>query len=125
MLRSVLGFLVGGLLAASAAAAAFFCFYSLPKTPDPRDHTGEAFALLMLVVLVSGGFIGRRGFSADFVSDLLWPVGTVYGIVVFICLLSGISFGEASIMIAFASVGVFASAAGSLLLRKRFRPQGG
>jgi len=125
LLRSVLGFLTGAFLADCAIAAIFFSFYSLPATDDPRNHTGEAFALLMLVMGVAGGFIGSRGLSADFMSDLLWPVGLVYGIVIFLCMLSSLSFGEAAIMVGFASVGVAASATGALLLRKKFPPQAG
>lgn len=121
-MRNVIGFLIGMVLGSGAAALTFLCFYSLPAEPDPRNHNGEAFAILVLVMAICGGFIGHRGFTADFFSDLLWPVGVVYGIIMFLCLLSSISFGEIAIMIGLASAGVLASAAGSILLRKWFPP---
>jgi hypothetical protein len=98
-------------------------FYPLPAVPDPHNHTGEALALLVLVMFFCGGFIGRRGFSADFISDL-WPsVITAFAIVLFLCILPGLSFDEIAKMVGFASVGIVTSAAASLLLQRWFPPK--
>src|SRR5438477_13074239 len=69
LLRDVVGFVVGGLAAAVAAALIFLAFFPLPE-PKPTDHTREALGVLVLVVFFSGGFIGRRPFRAVFWSDL-------------------------------------------------------
>jgi hypothetical protein len=123
LLRDVLGFLVGGLVAAFSSGLVLVSFYPLPAVPDPHNHTGEALAILVVVMLFCGGFIGRRGFSADFVSDL-WPtVLTAFGVVVFLCILPGLDFDEIAKMVGFASVGIITSAAITLLLQHWFPPK--
>ena len=123
LLRDVIGFLVGGLLAAVASGVVLVLFYPVTAMPDPHNHTGEALALLVFVMFFCGGFIGRRGFSADFVSDL-WPsILTSFAIVLFLCILPGLDFYEITKMVGFASVGIIASAAASLLLQRWFPPK--
>jgi len=123
LLRDVLGFLVGGVLAAVASGVVLVLFYPLPAVPDPHNHTGEALAMLVLVMFFCGGFIGRRGFSADFISDL-WPsVITAFGVTLFLCVLAGLSFDELAKMLGFATVGIVTSAAMSLLLQRWFPPK--
>jgi hypothetical protein len=119
LLRDVVGFVAGGLAAAVAAALVFLAFFPLPE-PKPTDHAREALAVLVLVV---GGFIGRRAFSADFWSDL-WPsVITSYVVIGFLCLISSLDFSEAAPMIGFASAGIVTSAVLLLLLGRRFPPK--
>lgn len=122
LLRDLVGFIVGGLVAAVASALVFLAFFPLPE-PKPTDHTREALAVLVLVVFFCGGFIGRRVFSADFWSDLLPSVVTSYVVIGFLCLLSGLDFSESAPMIGFASAGIVTSAVVLLLLGRRFPPK--
>jgi hypothetical protein len=123
LLRDVVGFIVGGLVAAVASAFVFLCFFPLPPNPKATDHTREALAVLVLVVFFCGGFIGRRGFSADFWSDL-WPsVITSYVIIGFLCLFSGLDLSESAPMIGFASSGIVTSAIVLVFLGRYFPPK--
>ena len=116
------GFCIGGLSAAVVSALVFLAFFPLPE-PKPTDHTREALAMVVLVMFFCGGFIGRRGFSADFVSDL-WPsVVTSFGVVLFLCFLAGLAFDEIAKLVGFAFVGIITSAAVSLLLQRLFPPK--
>ena len=117
--RDVVGFLLGGIAGALAAALTFLAFFPLPE-PKPTDHTREALAVLVLVVFFCGGFVGRRAFSADFWSDFLPAVLISFAVVGFLCFLSGLSFSEAGPMIGFASVGIITSAVVLRLLSRRF-----
>ena len=119
LLRDLVGFIAGGLVAAVASALVFLTFFPLPE-PKPTDHTRQALAVLVLVVFFCGGFIGRRAFSADFWSDLLPSVITSYAIIGFLCLISSLDFRESATMIGFASVGIVTSAVVLLLLGRRF-----
>ena len=123
LLRDVVGFVVGGLTAAVAAALIFLAFFPLPSEPKRTDHTGEALAMLVLVMLFCGGFIGRRGFSADFISDLVPPVIGSYVAVIGLCVIAGLSLGELAPMVGFASVGIITSAVVSLALLRWFPPK--
>ena len=118
--RDIAGFLLGGVLAAIAAGLVFVTCFPVPKEHDPRNHTGEVFALTVLVMFFCGGFIGRRGISADALSDLLPSVIGTYVAVVLLCLTAGLGFGELAPLVGFATVGVSASAAGSLFLLRWF-----
>ena len=121
--RDVAGFLLGGVFAAIAAGLMFVAFFPLPKEQDPRNYTGGAFMITILVMFFCGGFIGRRGFSADAFSDLLPSVIGTYVVVVILCLMAGLDFGELAPLVGFATAGVIASAAGSLLLLRWFPPR--
>jgi hypothetical protein len=118
--RDTAGFLAGAILAAVAAGLIFVAFFPLPKESDPRNHTGEAFMMTVLVMFFCGGFIGRRGFSAEALSDLLPSVIGTYVVVVLLPLFAGLSFRELLPFLGFASTGVAASVAGSLLLLRWF-----
>jgi hypothetical protein len=118
-LRDILGFLVGGLLAAAVSAVVFLASFPRP-TPSPTDHTGEALAILILLNFFCGGFIGRRAFSADFVSDLLISVCGSYAVMVFLCVLSSLDFVLIASMMGLASAGILPSAAVLFLLGQRF-----
>ena len=121
--RDTVGFLVGAILAAVAAGLVFVTFFPLPKEQDPRNHTGEAFMMTVLVMFFCGGFIGRRGFSAEALSDFLPSVIGTYVAVVILPLFAGLSFRELLPFLGFASAGVAASVAGSLLLLRWFPPK--
>lgn len=120
LLRDVIGFIVGSLVAPVASALVFLAFFPLPVEPDPRDHTGEALVILCIVMLVCGGFIGRRGFSADFWSDLLPSVGGSFVASVIVCLIASLDLRETATMMGFGAVGIVASAVVVLLLGHRF-----
>ena len=121
--RDAAGFLLGGVLAAVAAGLVFVAFFPLPKEHNPRNHTGEAFAMTVLVMFFCGGFIGRRGFSAEALSDLIPSVVGTFVTVVVLSLFAGLGFGELAPLVGFASAGVVASAVGSLLLLRWFPPK--
>lgn len=118
--REAAGFALGGILAATASGLAFTLIFPLPETNDPRNHTGTAFALTVLVMLFCGGFVGRRGFNADWISDLLSSIGTTLGVVLFLSLLAGLSFSEIGPLVGFALVGCVASGLGTFFLGQRF-----
>jgi len=121
--RDAVGFLLGGILAAIGAGLIFVAFFPLPKEQNPRNHTGEAFAITVLVMFLCGGFIGRRGFSAEALSDLLPPVIGTYVAVILLALTAGLGFSELAPLVGFVSAGVVASAVGSLLLMRWFPPK--
>lgn len=118
--RDIAGFLTGGVIASVAAGLVFVTFFPLPKEPARHDHTGEALMITVLVMFFCGGFIGRRGFSADAFSDLLPSVTGSSITVVVLCFLSGLSLEEYIPLIGFATVGIIASAASSFALAKWF-----
>jgi hypothetical protein len=122
-LRDVVGFLIGGLLAAVAAALVLLAFFPLPPEPDPRNHTGEALMILCLVMLFSGGFIGRRGLSATSWPELLPSVGGSIVAAVSLCWLARLDWRETAILMGFASVGIVTSAVTMLFLGRRFPPK--
>ena len=123
LLRDVIGFVVGGLVASVASARVLLAFFPLPPEPDPRNHTGEALVILCIVMFFCGGFIGRRGLSADFWSDLLPSVGGSFVASVILCLSASLDLRETATMMGFASVGIVASAVAVLLLGRRFPPK--
>jgi len=120
--RNMVGFLVGGIAAALAAALTFLAFFPLPE-PEPTDHTREALAVLVLVMFFCGGFVGRRAFNADFWSDLLPSVLGSYAVIGFLCLLSSLTWREAAPLIGFATAGIVTSAVILRLLNRRFPPK--
>jgi hypothetical protein len=124
-LRDLIGFIVGALVAAATAGLVFVLFYPpLPESNPNRHDRAAALAILIIVMFFSGGFIGRRGFSADFLSDLRWPVVGSYIVVVFLYFLASFSLGEIATMVGFATAGVLSSAIASLILLWRFPVKG-
>ena len=121
--RDAAGFFLGGILGALAAGLVFVAFFPLPKEQTPQSHVREAFAMTVLVMFFCGGFIGRRGFSAEAGTDLLPSVLGTYTTVILFSLIADLDFSELLPLIGFASVGVVASAAGSLLLLRSFPPK--
>jgi hypothetical protein len=123
--RDVSGFVVGALVAAIVAGVVFVLVYPpLPESSPSRHDRAAALVILVIVMFFCGGFIGRRGFSADFLSDLIWPVVGSYIAVVFLCFLASFSFGETATMVAFATAGILSSALVSLVLLWRFPMKG-
>jgi len=118
--RDAIGFVVGAIVAAVAAGLVFVTFFPLPKEHGPRNHIGEAFVMTVPVMFFCGGFIGRRGFNAEALSDFVPSVIGTYVVVVVLPLLAGLSFSEIAPFLGFASAGVIASVVGSLLLLKWF-----
>ncbi len=125
LLRDTIGFLVGAVTAAAAAGLVFVMFYPpLPESNPSRHDRAAALAILVIVMFFCGGFIGRRGLSAQFLSDLRWPVVGSYIVVAFLCLLASFSLAETAIMLAFATAGILSSAVLSLALLWRFPLKG-
>ena len=103
------------------AGIAFYLLVPMPPETSPsRGDTGAAGALLVLMMFFAGGFIGGRGFTADFISDVFRPVLCSYAIIGFLFLLPGWPFTVIAIMIGFVSVGIISSAVCSLLLLRWF-----
>jgi hypothetical protein len=99
---------------------------SIPPESSPSRHDViGAFALLMLMMFFAGGFVGARGLTADFVSDILRPAFCWYAIIIFLCALPGWSLGEAAGTIGLATAGIFSTVVCTLLLTRyiTFRPE--
>jgi hypothetical protein len=121
--RLVIGFVAGGLLAAVAAGLVFSVFFPVPQDHN-RNHNGEGLELTIGLMFFSGGFIGVRGFNADALSDLAWPVIGSYVVVAIIYAMVGFSLRQIAPPLAcFSTAGIVASAIGTLLLRKWFPPE--
>jgi hypothetical protein len=118
--RDALGFFVGGILAAASAGLTFVAFIPLGNIYDGRNHAPEAFMLTVLAMFFSGGFVGRRGFSAGGRSDFFPSIVATYVAVLALPLLAGLSFGEAMPFVGFASVGVVAAVTASVMFLKWF-----
>jgi hypothetical protein len=119
--RDLIGFLVGAAVAAAAAGLAFVAVYPpLPESNPSRHDRAGALALLVIVLFFCGGFIGRRAFSAEFLSDLCWPIVGSYVVLAFLCVLASFSLSETASMVAFATAGILSSAVVSLLLLRCF-----
>src|SRR5262245_59188103 len=117
LLRDTIGFVVGGTIGSAAAGIVYIEFVGLPT----GAHNGEdsaPLAVLILFMFFAGGFVGRRGLTADFRSDFYPSIIGSYIVAVFLCLTAGLSFAELSAMIGFATVGILASVVISLLLMR-------
>jgi hypothetical protein len=120
LIRDALGFIAGGILAAASAGLIFVGFIPLGDIHDGRNHVPSAFVFTVLVMFFCGGFIGRRGFSAEAWSDFLPSVIGTYVAVFGLPLLSGLSLVEALPFVGFASVGVVSAVIASLIFLKWF-----
>ena len=94
LVRDIIGFFIGGVSAAVAAGLVFVAFFPLPTENDPRNHVGRTFVMLAVVMFLCGGFIGRRGFSAEALSDLLPSIIGTYAVAGLLPLFSGLSLSE-------------------------------
>jgi hypothetical protein len=122
LLRDVIGFLVGGATGAIGSTLVYLAFFGAPKGAH-NGEDGAPLAALTFYLFVAGGFIGRRGFTADFRSDLYPSIIGSYVVAVFLCVIAGLSFGELSAMIGFATAGILVSAVSSLLLMRCWPPK--
>jgi hypothetical protein len=122
LLRDVIGFIVGGLVGAVTVGLVYVAFLGKP-TGAHNGEDGAPLATLILFMFFAGGFIGRRGFNADFFSDLFPSAIGAYVVAAFLCVIAGLSFIESATMIGFVTVGVIGSAAATLLLMRRFPPK--
>ncbi len=109
-------------MGATAAGLVYVAFLGVP-TGAHNGEDGTPLAALILFIFFAGGFVGRRGFSADFLSDLYPSIIGSYVVAVFLCVIAGLSFGELSAMIGFATVGILMSVVTSLLLMRCFPPK--
>jgi hypothetical protein len=117
-IRDAVGFIGGGVLAGASAGAVFLAFIPVGDIYDGRNHVPEAFMLTVGVMFFCGGFIGRRGFSAETRSDFLPSIIGTYLAVLGLPLLAGLSLGEALPFVGFASVGVVAAVTASVVFLK-------
>lgn len=122
LLRDIVGFSVGGLLASILSCVVFLIFF--PLSPDkPTDHSREALAMLAFGSFLCGAFIGRRAFTADFVSQMLPSLSVSYSVMLLLCFLASLDFSEIARIIGVASAGILPSAAALFLLGQRIRAQ--
>lgn len=122
-IRDLMGFLAGGIAGAASILVLFLLFQRAPSHPTPHDHTMEALLAFCIALFFAGGFIGRRGISADFYSDFFPPVIGTYVILGFLCVLAGLGFVEIAGAMGIVTVGVVASVVVTLLLRRWFPPK--
>jgi hypothetical protein len=122
-LRDLTGFLVGGVTAALATGFVFSAFHPMPAERTPHNHTPEVLAVLVIAMFFAGGFIGRRGMSADFYSDLLPSIIGTYLVLGFLCVIASLDFVEIAAVLGFVTVGVVTSVVVSLLLLRWFPPK--
>jgi hypothetical protein len=120
LIRDAVGFIAGGILAAASAGLVFVAFIPLGNIYDGRNHAPDAFMLTVLVMFFCGGFVGRRGFSADSRSDFLPSIIGTYVAVVSLALLAGLSLIEILPFVGFASAGIVCAVVASLLFLKWF-----
>jgi hypothetical protein len=120
-----MGFLVGGVAAATVILLLYLVFEPAPSERTPHDHSREALVAFSAALFFAGGFIGRRGINADFYSDLLPPVIGTYLILGFLCVLAGLGIIEIAAAMGIVTVGIVASATVSLLLLRWFPPKTG
>ena len=124
LLRDVVGFVIGGLVAAVAAGVALVTVFPIPPDePDRPNYGPVALAAVVIASFFCGGFIGRRAFSADFWSDLLPSVATSYAVMLFLCLTASLDLREAASMIGFATAGIVVSTTLLIFLGRRFPPK--
>jgi len=117
----VVGFIIGGLVAAVVAGVTLVTVFPIPPDESGRPNYGPvALTAVVIASFFSGGFIGRRAFSADFWSDLLPSVATSYGVMLFLCPTASLDFRETAFMIGFASAGIVISATFLIFLGRRF-----
>ena len=97
--RGLAGFIVGGLVAAVSAGFALVSIYPIPDDkPGVPNYGPMALTVVVMAAFLSGGFIGRRGFTSEF----SWrPIVIAYACMTFLCLISDASFREGAAMIGF------------------------
>lgn len=118
--RDMVGFAIGAIAGAASSGLVIVSFIPLPPEDLQRDYARAVFGAVVSVSFFAGGFIGRRGFSADALSDLVSPIIGTYAVSIFFCMAAGLSLSETLFPLAFVSVGVFASALFSVALQKFF-----
>lgn len=120
--RKAVATVYGGLLAAIPSGIICLAFFPLPEDYDYRNHAGEAFTMVIIGMFICGGFIGLRSLNAEKWSDVMLSVIGSYVGVTITPLFIGLSSGEVLPIIGIATIGIFASAVGSLLVHKLFPP---
>jgi hypothetical protein len=124
MLRDLVGFGLGGIVAAIIAGVSLVMVYPIsPDVPGRPNYGPLALTMTSIIAFFCGGFIGRRAFSANFWREMLPPVIASYAVMGFLWFISNADFGEAAPMVGFVSIGVVVSGAALRLLARRFPPK--
>ena len=112
-------------MAAVSAGFALVSFYPIPADkPGVPNYGPIALTLVVSASFLSGGFIGRRGFTTEFASTLWRPVVIAYACMLFLYAISDASFKEGAAIVAFVSVGIVASVFVSLAMLRWFPSKG-
>jgi hypothetical protein len=123
LLRDAVGFVAGGFVAAIAAGLVFRIFWPPPSAPTSQVHYGEGMTLIVWMAFFCGAFVGRKGFNADFLSDLLPPIIGSYAVIGLMLLCSNLDGREIAGLLGFTTAGMLSSAIVSLLLLRWFPPK--
>jgi hypothetical protein len=120
--RGLAGFIVGGLVAAVSAGFALVSVYPIPDDkPGVPNYGPMALTVVAMAAFLSGGFIGRRGFTSGF----SWrPIVIAYSCMTLLCLTSDASFQEGASLIGFVSVGILVSIVFSFTAMRWLPPKG-
>ena len=125
LIRGLVGFIVGGVVAAASAGLTLVTIRPIPlHDPSQPNYGPVALSLIVIVTFFCGALIGVRGLTAKRASALRWPILGAYALMLFLYLISDASFREGAGMIAFASVGVLASVAVSFAALRWFPLRG-
>lgn len=126
LIRSLIGFIAGGLAASISSSLIYGLFFGFPSSPSPLNHNGEDSAplgLLILFMLISGGIIGCKGFSMDFISDLFNAGVVTFLIAIFLCVISGLRFREIMAILGCVTTGIVTVAVVSVVVMRLFPPK--
>lgn len=118
--RDMVGFAIGAIAAAAGSGLVFVSFIPLPPDDLQRQYARAVCGAVVTVSFFGGGFIGRRGISADALADLVPAILGTYAVSVFLCMAEVMSWRETLATLAFVSVGISISALLSLALQKFF-----
>ena len=122
-MRGLVDAIAGAFFAGLATVLVFQLLVPLPSDPEPTDHTGTVRAVVLLFNLVAGGFVGRRGFTADHLGELGPAIIGSHSVAIFLSVVAGLNLVETAGIVGLASVGTIASAIGTIMLKALFPPK--
>jgi len=122
-IRDLIGIVVGGGSASGAASGVFLSFHSLSADHDPHGYNLAVLSGLVLATLISGGFIGRRGFNLECWTDVIPSFLGSLAIIGFVVLLIRLDFAVWAQLLGFVFVGNLSAVITSFRFRIWFPPK--